>query len=71
MSIVEEGVDFLIENGVSDLEKFNTDDITLSVNSQGELSRSLGQEQMVSFSNIYCQTDSLYMFLFSVFNNLA
>ena len=71
MSIVEEGVDFLIENGVSDLEKFNTDDITLSVNSQGELSRSLGQEQMVSFSNIYCQTDSFYMFLFSVFNNLA
>ena len=47
MSIVEEGVDFLVENGVNDLEKYNTDDITLSVNSQGVLSRSLGQEQMV------------------------
>ena len=47
MSIVEEGVDYLIDSGVSDLEKFNTEDISLSVNSQGVLSRPLGQDQMV------------------------
>ena len=45
--IVEDGVEYLVANGVSDLEKFNTDDISLSVNPKGSLSRRLDQDQMV------------------------
>ncbi|KAL5256583.1 hypothetical protein ACHWQZ_G011732 [Mnemiopsis leidyi] len=66
VSIVEEGVDYLIDSGESDLEKFNTDDISLSVNSQGVLSRPLGQDQMVSitqnssFSTVVFQNSKLF-----------
>ena len=49
VSIVEEGVGYLVENGDNDLEKFNSDDISISVNRQGSPSKQLSQDQMVSY----------------------